>query len=109
MDFKEYQEKADLTAIYPDKGTNLTYPTLGLCGETGEIAEKLKKLYRDKGGVIDDKWREETTKELGDVLWYLAALSRELGYDLEYVAQTNIDKLQSRKERGTIQGSGDNR
>ena len=109
MQFNEYQQKANETAIYPNRGSNLIYPTLGLCGETGEVAEKVKKLMRDGNGIPDPAFKEMITKELGDVLWYLAQMCTELGITLEEMAQMNISKLASRKERGQLHGSGDNR
>tara|TARA_Y100000034_G_C6528053_1_gene227488 strand:- start:156 stop:485 length:330 start_codon:yes stop_codon:yes gene_type:complete len=109
VDFKTYQTESRKTAIYPGCGDNLHYPTLGLCGEAGEVAEKVKKLIRDKAGVIDDDFREDMKKETGDVLWYVSALCYELGIDMDEVARMNIDKLQSRQDRGVLQGSGDNR
>ena len=109
MDFKEYQEKSRKTALYPEKGNNFVYPTLGLSGEAGEVAEKIKKVIRDKGGVVDDETREAIKKELGDVLWYVAQLATELGLSMDEIAEKNIEKLLSRMERGVLQGSGDNR
>ena len=119
MDFEEYQKKSRKTALYPRKEEelkkifgsvgNLVYPTLGLLGESGEVAEKVKKLIRDKNGVIDEEFRESIKKELGDVLWYLSQLSTELGISLEDVAKTNLDKLFSRLKRNKIHGSGDER
>lgn len=109
MDFKKYQEESRKTALYPDKGKNYVYPTLGLAGESGEVAEKIKKVIRDKGGVIDDETREMLKKELGDVLWYVSQMASELGLSLDEVAEGNIEKLFSRLERGKIGGSGDNR
>jgi len=103
VDFKEYQNKAVSFAIYPATHKVL-YPTLGLCGESGEVAEKVKKQVRD--GVFN---RHEVAKELGDVLWYLANICNDIGYNLDEIAGLNIDKLQSRKKRDVIQGSGDNR
>jgi len=103
MDFKEYQTKAVSYAVYPATHKVL-YPTLGLCGEAGEVAEKVKKQVRD--GVFS---RHETAKELGDVLWYLTNLANDLGYSLNEIASNNIEKLDSRKVRGVIKGSGDNR
>ena len=103
MDFKEYQRKAVDFAIYPATHKVL-YPTLGLCGEAGEVAEKVKKQVRD--GVFN---RHEVAKELGDVLWYLANICNDIGYNLDEIADLNIDKLSSRKKRDVIQGSGDNR
>jgi NTP pyrophosphatase (non-canonical NTP hydrolase) len=109
MDFDEYQRLSRQTAIYPDQGRNFVYPTLGLAGEAGEVSEKVKKVLRDRGGQIDDQVRSAIEKELGDVLWYLAQLATELGLSLNQVAQSNIEKLFSRKERSQIGGSGDNR
>jgi len=109
MEFKEYQEKAWSTAIYPNKGKNIYYPALGLAGETGEVCEKIKKIMRDDNGVVSQEKKELLKKEMGDVIWYLAALSTELGIELDDVAKTNIDKLFSRKERDKLHGSGDNR
>ena len=109
MTFQEYQAKARVTALYPDKGHNLVYTTLGLVGESGEIAEKVKKIIRDKGGQIDAETKELLKKELGDVLWYIAMCCDELNLDMEDVAQTNILKLADRKERNMLHGSGDER
>jgi len=109
MEFKEYQEKSRRTAIYPNLGENFVYPTLGLAGEAGEVAEKIKKVIRDKRGKIDDKTKEEIKKELGDVLWYVAQIASELKLSLDEVADLNIEKLSDRLERGKIQGEGDNR
>ena len=109
MDFKKYQEKSRKTAKYPEAGNNFVYPTLGLAGESGEVAEKIKKVIRDKGGKIDDETRELIKKELGDVLWYVAQLATELGLSLDDVASHNIEKLYSRLERDKLNGSGDNR
>lgn len=107
--FNEYQKAADLTAVYPRRGSNLTYPTLGLCGEAGEVANKVKKIERDRGGVINDEDRQQIAKEAGDVCWYLAALCTELGLDFGKVAEGNIAKLKKRQQDGTLGGSGDNR
>jgi NTP pyrophosphatase (non-canonical NTP hydrolase) len=109
MDFKDYQKLSRKTAIYPNKDKNFIYPTLGLAGESGEVAEKIKKVIRDNNGVVDDKRKEELKKELGDVLWYLSQIATELNLSLEEVALFNIEKLSSRLERGKISGSGDNR
>ena len=109
MNFTAYQNLAKKTAIYPNIGNNIQYPTLGLCGETGEVAEKVKKIIRDKDGVFDSADQEEITKELGDCLWYLANIAKEFGIDLQDVAITNIDKLQSRQKRSVLKGNGDNR
>ena len=109
MNFKEYQTQSRKTAKYPDAGKNFIYPTLGLCGESGEVAEKMKKVLLDQGGVMSSETRENIKKELGDVLWYVAQIATELEIDLEDIAQTNLDKLFSRMERGVLHGSGDNR
>ena len=109
MEFSEYQRLARKTAIYAGAGKNFVYPALGLCGESGEVAEKIKKIVRDRDNVVDDKCRAELEKELGDVLWYIANLAVELDLDLENIAQKNIKKLADRKERGVLHGSGDNR
>lgn len=109
MTFKDYQKTSRLTAVYPNKGHNYIYPTLGLVGEAGEVAEKIKKVIRDDNGIISEEKKLEIEKELGDVLWYLAQLSTELKITLEDVAQSNLEKLKSRLERNCIKGSGDNR
>ena len=109
MDFNYYQNRARETAIYPNMGSDFTYPALGLVGEAGEIANKLKKVIRDNSGILSDDVRESVSDEIGDVLWYAAQLATEMGADLNTIAQRNIDKLASRKERGVIAGSGDNR
>ena len=109
MNFKEYQEQSRTTAIYPDVGDNFVYPTLGLAGEAGEVADKMKKVIRDDGGELSEEKRQEMKKEIGDVLWYIAQLSSELGLALDDVASSNLEKLLSRKERGKLGGSGDNR
>jgi NTP pyrophosphatase (non-canonical NTP hydrolase) len=85
------------------------YPALGLTNEAGEVAGKIKKIFRDKGGVIGDAERDALKAELGDVLWYVAQVATELGLSLDEVAQHNLDKLLSRQARGTIQGDGDTR
>ena len=111
MEFDEYQRKTKETAIYPrdNQMTALSYATLGLVGEAGEIANKVKKIIRDQGGDINQDVKDKLGKELGDVLWYVSALATELGVNLSSVASDNIEKLFSRKERGTLKGSGDNR
>ena len=109
MDLNHYQKKACKTAQYPDVGTNPIYPTLGLAGEAGEVADKVKKVLRDRDGVFDEMVKKSIKLELGDVLWYVALLSMELGFDLEEVAQANIEKLASRSKRGQISGDGDHR
>ena len=109
MNFDEYQKESKKTALYPNKGSNLVYPVLGLAGETGEVVEKVKKLIRDKSGKPDEKFKQEIKKELGDVLWYLAQTCTELGLSLDEVARQNLEKIFSRLERNKIHGSGDNR
>lgn len=109
MNFEEYQKKSRKTAIYPGAGKNYIYPTLGLVGEAGEIANKIKKIERDKNNILDDKTREALKKELGDVLWYISQLATELGLSLDEIAGLNIERLYSRMERGTLKGDGDNR
>lgn len=110
-DFSDYQKQAATTALYPgrDAGKVAPYPALGLAGEAGEVAEHVKKAIRDDGGLITPARRDALKKELGDVLWYVAALCTELDLDMADVARANLDKLASRKARGTLQGSGDNR
>ncbi|MBI4749311.1 MAG: nucleoside triphosphate pyrophosphohydrolase family protein [Acidobacteria bacterium] len=109
MDFNEYQKQALKTAIYPNLGANLQYPTLGLCGETGEVAELVKKSIRDEGGEVSPERREKLIKELGDVLWYCAMLAHELGIPLSTVAEENMQKLADRQARNKIKGDGDER
>lgn len=111
MNFDEYQSASAITAIYPKQGTvlGLTYTALGLCGEAGELAENVKKALRDDQGVITNERRDNLVKELGDVMWYAAQIANELSYPLAKVAQANLDKLSSRRERGVLQGSGDHR
>lgn len=109
LNFDEYQQAARATAQYPNVGKNLYYPTLGLAGEAGEVAEKIKKLMRDHNGVLTPERREALKKELGDVLWYVAALCSELGLAMGEVAEHNVQKLRDRKDRGAIQGDGDTR
>lgn len=110
MKFSVYQKAATKTAVYPRlPDHNWVYPALGLANEAGEVNGKLKKVIRDHGGVIDDVRRHEISKELGDVLWYIAQLATELDIDLDEVATANITKLASRQERGVLGGDGDNR
>ena len=109
MDFQLYQERCRATDLYPDAGANPIYPTLGLCGEAGEVADKVKKVLRDRQGNFSPEVIADLKLELGDVLWYVAQLATELGLELEQIAQTNIDKLASRAARNVIGGSGDRR
>ena len=109
MNFTEYQNLALATAIYPKKYETI-YPALGLCGEAGEVAEKIKKSIRDGLDYHEEKqFKKDLTKELGDVLWYVAALANDLDISLNDVAEKNVQKLASRKKRNKIGGSGDNR
>ena len=109
----QYMIDSSETAIYPEAGQSslvgLSYLFLKLNGEAGEVAEKFAKIIRDKGGVGTEEDRQELIKEVGDVLWYLAQISNELFVGLDEVARLNIEKLRSRKERGVLGGSGDNR
>ncbi len=109
LSFDDYQEEASKTAIYPNKGDNLYYPALGLAGEAGEVCEKVKKIMRDDGGEVSIEKAGELVKEIGDVLWYVAALCEELDISMEAAASINLAKLKARQENGTLQGSGDNR
>ncbi len=109
MDLYEYQEKARNTAKYPVIGDRVIYPTLGLTNEAGEVAGKIKKIFRDKDGVISASDREALKSELGDVLWYLAQVATELELSLDEIAAANITKLHDRQARGKIQGDGDDR
>ena len=109
LTFDEYQKNASTTAIYPNRGNNIYYPTLGLCGEAGEVAEKVKKIMRDNNGQLDDDRKIALKKEIGDILWYVAALCSEINVNMSEIAQQNLDKLRDRAERGKLQGSGDTR
>jgi NTP pyrophosphatase (non-canonical NTP hydrolase) len=109
MRLSDYQERSRATAVYPDAGRNLLYPTLGLCGEAGEVAEKIKKMVRDEGGVLSEDRRQALSKEMGDVLWYLAQLATEAELDLDAIAEANLAKLLSRQQRERLNGSGDDR
>ena len=113
MELNNYQYEAIKTAEYPCVGDNLVYPAMGLAGEAGEVCDKVKKRWRNTEemsahGMPTKEW-EEIVKELGDVLWYLAAMADELGTSLNDVAEVNLEKLRDRKERGVIKSSGDNR
>jgi NTP pyrophosphatase (non-canonical NTP hydrolase) len=109
MNFSDYQTKSRKTAQYPAIGHAVIYPTLGLTNEAGEVAGKIKKIFRDKNGLIGEAERAALQSELGDVLWYLAQVCTELDLSLDEVAEHNIKKLYSRLERGKIGGDGDNR
>lgn len=108
MTINEYQKCALETAVYPEQ-FNVIYPALGLAGEAGEVADKIKKVIRDEEFNISDEKRKAIAMEIGDVLWYCATLAYDLGYDLDTIARMNYEKLKSRKERGKIGGSGDER
>jgi NTP pyrophosphatase (non-canonical NTP hydrolase) len=113
-DMVAYQRLVATTAIYPAAGDpkdveGLAYVTLGLAGEAGELANKVKKILRDNGGHISDHVRAQLADELGDCFWYLAQFATQLGFNLDAIAEANIAKLADRKARGVLQGSGDNR
>lgn len=117
MELNQYQKAALETAVYP-KEFKTVYPALGMNGEAGEVADKVKKVIRDSCELVRDNTgaivlskekREELAKEVGDVLWYVATMAYDIGYSLEEIAEMNIRKLASRKERGKLNGEGDNR
>lgn len=109
QNFSEYQTFVKGMKRYPDKYA-VIYPALGLAGESGEIAEKVKKWIRDEGGqVMTEERRDAILKELGDPLWYIASLADDLGLTLQDVVDANVEKLTSRRDRGVLGGSGDNR
>lgn len=108
MTFQDYQTQASQTAIYP-ASAKITYPALGLAGEAGEVANKVKKILRDSRGNLTDEARHAIGAEIGDVLWYLAALANDLGLHLSDLAEANLRKLLDRQARNTLQGSGDTR
>ncbi len=108
MDMTEYQHFTRTTAAYPESAL-VTYPALGLAGETGEVCEHIKKSVRDDGGIVSDERKEKLKKELGDVMWYIARLADDLGFDLSDIATINVSKLNSRQSRNVIHGSGDDR
>ena len=109
MNFDEYQTKSRKTAKYPAIGHPVIYPALGLVNEAGEVAGKIKKVFRDKEGQISAETREALKAELGDVLWYIAQVATELKISLDEIAESNIAKLYDRLERGKIRGDGDYR
>lgn len=114
MRFDEYQKKAITTDLSAGKGHEVLSiafmdKILGLVGESGEIADKFKKILRDKDGKLDESDRQEMVKELGDVLWYIALVAQYLNVSLDNIATKNIEKLASRHKRGALSGSGDNR
>lgn len=99
MKFEEYQSEASQTALYPRRLSNLEYPTLGLAGEAGEVANIVKKIQRDNEGVLTDETRAKLKDELGDVLWYISACADELGLTLTEIAEYNVSKLAKRHNR----------
>jgi NTP pyrophosphatase (non-canonical NTP hydrolase) len=103
LTLSDYQNASAKTAIYP-AGASILYPALGLAGEAGEVANKVKKVIRD--GKLD---RDGISDEIGDCLWYMAALCRDLNINLAEVAHDNLDKLNERKRRNSLNGSGDKR
>lgn len=109
IDFANYQQLAARTGGAVPVDHPIVYPTLGLTNEAGEVAGKVKKIFRDRAGVVTDEDRRALTLELGDVLWYLAEMCTQLGISLEDVAAANVDKLQRRTAEGTLAGDGDYR
>ncbi len=113
MKIEEYSNQAMTTLTkdhaYGDIDAKFMAQVLGLVGESGEVAEKFKKIIRDQQGVLTPETKKEIVKELGDILWYINAVSVLLGSSLDEVAQLNLDKVLSRKSRGKTKGSGDNR
>lgn len=106
MNINDYQDQAVKTAIYKHP---VIYPALGLSNEAGEVLGKIKKVLRDNDGDFTAEKRKEIGSEIGDVLWYIAALARDLDLSMSDIAQCNLDKLNSRMARGVLGGSGDNR
>lgn len=107
MNINDYQQQAMRTCMPASK--NLPYMALGLAGEAGEVANKVKKVIRDSDGVLKELQREQLIAELGDVLWYCAGVATVLGANLDYVAAANVNKLQARQSSGTLGGQGDER
>ena len=107
-DLDMYQKVALTTAIYPREQA-IIYPTLGLTGEAGEVANKVKKIIRDGSDKNDDSLVSEIKSEIGDCLWYIAVLANDFNIKLSDIASANLEKLEKRKQKGTIHGSGDNR
>ena len=108
-EFDEYQKFTATTDIYPDNDFNIGYKALGLTGEAGEVADKIKKIYRDKDGNFNVTNELEIAKELGDCLWYISRIADAIGFELSGIAKLNVDKLSKRKSEGKLHGSGDNR
>ena len=110
MTFEEYQKRALTTVITSgDLFKDSLHWVLGINGEAGEVAEKVKKIIRDKNGKMTEQDKEDLAKEIGDVMWYLAVFAHDLGFSLDDIAQQNLEKLKSRKARGVLGGDGDNR
>ena len=107
-DLDMYQKVALTTAIYPREQA-IIYPTLGLTGEAGEVANKVKKIIRDGSDKNDDSLVSEIKSEIGDCLWYIAVLASDFNIKLSDIASSNLEKLEKRKQKGTIHGSGDDR
>jgi len=107
-DLDMYQQVAKTTAIYPREQA-IIYPTLGLTGEAGEVANKVKKIIRDGSNSKDERLVSEIKSEIGDCLWYIAVLASDFDIKLSDIASSNLEKLANRKKNGTIHGSGDNR
>ena len=107
-DFDMYQKVALTTAIYPREQA-IIYPTLGLTGEAGEVANKVKKIIRDGSDSKDEKLVSEIKAEIGDCLWYIAVLASDFDIKLSDIASANLEKLENRKKNNTIRGSGDKR
>lgn len=108
MTFEEYTEKALATSICPEN-MDVIYPLIGLTGETGEVAEKIKKVYRDNNGEFTEGIKLQIMKEIGDCLWYINKLAADLGYTLEDAAKINLEKCYTRRANNTLHGDGDNR
>ena len=108
-EFDEYQKFTATTDIYHDNDFYIGYKALGLTGEAGEVADKIKKIYRDKDGNFNVTDELEIAKELGDCLWYISRIADAIGFELSGIAKLNVDKLSKRKSEGKLHGSGDNR
>ena len=109
MELNDYQKRSRKTALYTIIGHPVIYPTLGLVNEAGEVAGKIKKVFRDKEGQFSEETLHALESELGDVLWYLAQVSTELGLNLDDIAEANLTKLSDRMDRGKLKGDGDTR
>ena len=112
MTLNQYQTEAMRTASGVTNASNenlILNGAMGLCGESGEVADKIKKIYRDNNGIISEDNKEQLVKEMGDVLWYLANMATDLNVTLEDVARKNLEKIQIRQQKNLIHGEGDNR